>query len=176
MMRSRRMPGRKASLVAAGLQTGPLALRNGSASWHALRSPRDGLKAVPYLLAIAVTVSAQTPTANWPQFRGNAQLTGVAATTLPDQLQLRWTYQAGESIESSAAIADGVVYVGSADGMLHAVDLASGKARWKFQAGQEIRSSPNCSGNKVFIGSYDQHLYCLSAGTGSLIWKLSTDG
>src|SRR5919108_3572572 len=136
MMRSRRMPGRKASLVAAGLQTGPLALRNGSASWHALRSPRDGLKAVPYLLAIALTVSAQTPTANWPQFRGNAQLTGVAATMLPDTLRLRWTYDAGESIESSAAIADGVVYVGSAEGELLAIDLETGKARWKYTTGE----------------------------------------
>ena len=47
----------------------------------------------------------------WPQFRGNPQLTGVAASTLPATLKLLWTYEAGDSIESSAAIVDGAVYV-----------------------------------------------------------------
>src|SRR6266545_7735490 len=70
-------------------------------------------------------VCAQAPTAvtNWPQFRGNARLTGVAAA-LPDTLKLKWTYEAGESIESSAAIADGAVFVGSSKGELLAIDLA----------------------------------------------------
>src|SRR5688572_30368948 len=60
-----------------------------------------------------VLVSGQGA-ANWPQFRGNARLTGVAAAAPPDTLRLKWTYEAGESIESSAAIVDGAVYVGSA--------------------------------------------------------------
>ena len=48
---------------------------------------------------------------------------GAAAT-----LKLLWTYEAGDAIESSAAIADGVVYVGSQTGDLHAVNLADGNA------------------------------------------------
>ena len=39
----------------------------------------------------------------WPQFRGNPQLTGVAAGALAANLKLLWTYEAGDSIESSAA-------------------------------------------------------------------------
>ena len=50
----------------------------------------------------------------WPQFRGNPQLTGVAPSALPATLKVLWTYEAGDSIESSAAIADGAVYVGVA--------------------------------------------------------------
>src|SRR5205814_294666 len=40
----------------------------------------------------------------WPQFRGNPALTGVASGTVPSTLKLLWTYEAGEPIESSAAI------------------------------------------------------------------------
>src|SRR5262245_29039001 len=61
---------------------------------------------------VAVLVSralvAQQPAAgDWPQFRGNPQLTGVAASTLPPALKVIWTFDLGETIESSAAIADG---------------------------------------------------------------------
>ena len=45
-----------------------------------------------------------------------------------------WTYEAGDAIESSAAIVDGVVYVGSQTGDLHAINLADGSLKWKYKA------------------------------------------
>src|SRR5689334_23384916 len=78
----------------------------------------------------SVRVHGQSLSA-WPQFRGDARLTGTAAQAPPDTLKLQWTYEAPEGIESSAAIADGAVYVGAANGDLLAVDLESGKLRWK---------------------------------------------
>src|ERR1051325_7708580 len=66
----------------------------------------------------------------WHQFRGSPRLTGIAGE-VPAAPALKWTYEAGETIESSAAIADGVVYVGAGDGNLLAIDLVSGKLRWK---------------------------------------------
>ena len=68
----------------------------------------------------------------WRQFRGNPALTGVAASSPPAALKVLWTYDVGETIESSAAIADGVVYVGAGNGELIALDLASGNLRWKY--------------------------------------------
>src|ERR1700752_4012823 len=79
---------------------------------------------LPFFFVVsASSLSAHAPVASWPQFRGNPRLTGVAATEPPETLKLRWTYEAGESIESSAAIVDGTVYVGSAKGELLAIDL-----------------------------------------------------
>ena len=74
------------------------------------------------LAAAAVSASAQAPPAAWTQFRGSAALLGTTEATLPPTLKLLWTYDAGDAIESSAAIADGVVYVGSQTGELHAVE------------------------------------------------------
>ena len=75
--------------------------------------------------------AAQTaaPANEWRQFRGTPRLTGLSATTPPATLKLLWTYDAGDVIDSSAAIADGVVYVGGGNGDLLALDLASGKLR-----------------------------------------------
>src|SRR2546429_6668302 len=64
------------------------------------------------LLGWTAAAPGQPPRDSWSLFRGGGRLWGVADTRLPDTLKLRWTYQAKESIESSAAIADGVAYVG----------------------------------------------------------------
>ena len=38
----------------------------------------------------------------------------------------------------SPAVSDGVVYVGSNDTYLYAVDVQSGQEKWKFQAGGRV--------------------------------------
>src|SRR6476620_8751531 len=90
--------------------------------------------AQPFDRSVAQT-SAPT---GWPQFRGDARLTGVAPGALPDKLTLKWTYEAGDIIESSAAIAEGTVYVGAGTGDLLAIDLDTGKLRWKYATGSQI--------------------------------------
>ncbi len=100
-----------------------------------------------FFLALAATsaLSAQAPSFapadRWAQFRGSASLTGVSDAKLPDTLKVLWTYEAGDSIESSAAIVDGVVYVGSMTGELHAVNLADGKLKWKYKASPTASAS-----------------------------------
>src|SRR5260221_10131724 len=89
-------------------------------------------------LVLVGSLAAQAPSANWPQFRGNASLTGVTATPPPATLSLKWTYDAGETIESSAALVDGAVYVGSTKGELIALDLETGALRWKYESGAGV--------------------------------------
>ena len=74
-------------------------------------------------------VATTAPPDAWPQFRGNPSLTGVSEATLPAELTLLWTYEADEAIWSSAAIADGTVYVGTYAGTLIALDLDTGEER-----------------------------------------------
>ena len=76
-------------------------------------------------------------------FRGNLQQTGVAASALPEELDLLWTYDTGTDIESTAAIENGTVYVGSLDAHLYALDLQTGELRWKYEAREEIKSPPS---------------------------------
>src|SRR6476659_2163995 len=83
------------------------------------------------------------PADNWSQFRGNQRLTGVSDSQVPENLKLLWTFDAGDSIESSAAIVGGTVFVGSQKGELVAVNLDNGSVYWKYQTGSAIgESSP----------------------------------
>ncbi len=112
---------------------------------------------------------------SWPQFRANQNLTGVAASAVPDNLKLMWTYDAGESIESSAAIADGTVYVGASTGDLLAVDIYSGKLKWKYKTKDMIlESSPAVSGGMVFVGDQVGVFHAVNAATGKGVWSYAT--
>src|SRR5262249_10862367 len=82
--------------------------------WRRLRSAA----VLSLVLLLQLHGFAQAPTGNWNQFRGNARLTGIAEVAPPASLSVKWTYDAGDAIDSSPAIADNVVYIGSAKGEL----------------------------------------------------------
>lgn len=44
--------------------------------------------------------------------------------------------------DSSPVIADGVLYVGSADGAVYALDPKTGETKWRFQTGEGLSSLP----------------------------------
>ena len=52
---------------------------------------------------------------------------------------LRGMQTVEEGFESGAAVAGGVVYAGSTDGHLYALDLRSGALEWKYAAGLSVR-------------------------------------
>src|SRR6187399_2595370 len=88
------------------------------------------------IVCLAVAVLAQeAPANNWAQFRGNQSLTGVSQANVPSSLKTLWTYEAGDSIESSAAIVGGTVFVASQKGELVALSLDNGSVYWKFATG-----------------------------------------
>src|SRR5438552_16669341 len=89
---------------------------------------------------------------HWPQFRGNLQNTAISLSPVPKELKLLWTYEDGESVESSAAIENGVVYIGTHKSELLALDLQSGAVRWKYATGDIETSSPCVSNGLVYIG------------------------
>jgi len=109
--------------------------------------------------------------ADWPQFRGNPSLTGIAADPMPDKPALLWTYKTGGPVRSSPAVAGGKVFVGSDDMSLHALDLATGKSNWVGKTEGVIESSPLVLEGRVYFGSDDGVLRCLDAATGKPVWK-----
>ncbi len=113
----------------------------------------------------------------WPQFRGNPQLTGVASSAVPSIPKLLWTYEAGDSIESSAAIVGGTVYVGVQSADLLAIDLETGRLRWKYRAKDGIgESSPAVHDGVVYIGDLAGLLHAVRAADGKALWTFKTEG
>ena len=116
------------------------------------------------------------PVDRWGQFRGSPQLTGVSRAKLPDALTVLWTYEAGDAIESSAAIVDGVVYVGSATGELHAVNLRDGTLRWKYKASATGigESSPAVADGIAYVGDLDGVVHAIDVSSGTARWTFKT--
>lgn len=88
-----------------------------------------------------------------------------AAETMPDPFDF---------FLSSPATVDGVVYFGSGDGGVYAIDAATGAQRWRFETGDVVHASPAVVDGVVYIGSWDSHFYAIDARTGLERWRHAT--
>jgi hypothetical protein len=58
-------------------------------------------------------------------------------------------------------VAGQVVYAGSDDGYLYAIDITSGRPRWRYRTGGPVRSRILVEGGVVYFGSSDRRVYAL---------------
>jgi outer membrane protein assembly factor BamB len=72
---------------------------------------------------------------------------------------------------SSPVVVSGVVYFGSGDGHLYALDAASGELKWKFKTGDVIHASPAFANGVLYVGSWDSFFYAVDAATGKEKWR-----
>jgi parallel beta-helix repeat protein len=108
---------------------------------------------------------------DWRMFRHNPLHSG-AVTNLGAQInQTLWNYTTGGLVESSPAIAEGRIYVGSNDFRIYSLEASTGSLVWSFETGDDVESSPAVVEGRVFVGSEDRTLYCLNASSGVLLWS-----
>jgi len=129
-----------------------------------------GVIALGLTCAVAGPVNAD----DWNISRGNRSLHGLAAGELADELHLRWTFEATESIRSSAAVDRGRVFAGCDNGYVYAIDLATGDELWRFITGDAVEAPPCVVGDTVYVGSADYFLYALNVADGKLRWRYET--
>jgi eukaryotic-like serine/threonine-protein kinase len=72
-------------------------------------------------------------------------------------------------------VANGVVYVGSVESNVYALNASSGALLWIYATGGSVYSSPAVANGVVYIGSRDDNLYALDATTGAKLWSYTTD-
>ena len=90
--------------------------------------------------------------------------------------ELIWRYETRDYVASKPVLANGVVYFGSYDRHLYALDATSSKFLWRYEIGRYLRSSPTVANDVVYIGSNEGYVYALDAVTGSLHWRYLTEG
>jgi outer membrane protein assembly factor BamB len=133
------------------------------------------------LLAISLllpfSAASQTVSSSAAMFRGNPEHTGVYnAVGAPQFHNVKWKFHTHGFVISSPAIENDTAYVGSTDGNLYAVDLATGAQKWKFATEVRITSSPAVAQGTVYFSSYDGKFYAVDSATGKLKWKFQTGG
>jgi len=123
--------------------------------------------------------------ADWPTFRksntGNIKTDAIISKEgIP-----RWKYpdiqdyysatnvlgHAHYTVPTAPVTVDGMIYYGSSDGIVRALDVTSGKVLWKSYTGGAIKMPPTVWQGHVLVGSGDGYIYNLSARTGELVWR-----
>ena len=85
-----------------------------------------------------------------------------------------WNFSTGGLVTTSPAVANGVVYFGSYDHKIYALDATTGAKKWDFTTGSVVASAAVVANGNVYVGSYDNQTYALNADTGALVWKVET--
>jgi hypothetical protein len=120
---------------------------------------------------------------DWPGHGFNARgkrfniWENVISPSNADKLETAWTFTANGAVQSSPAVVNGILYFGSADGNLYALDATYGTFKWSYATQGPIDySSPTAAGGIVYVGSSDHNVYALNATTGAFKWSYTTGG
>jgi outer membrane protein assembly factor BamB len=83
--------------------------------------------------------------------------------------------------DSTPALYDGVLYIASPDGEVHALNIDNGTAKWspkkiysRFPICTVLTSSPAYADNHVYVGTPKGEMYAINAATGDIKWKRET--
>jgi polyvinyl alcohol dehydrogenase (cytochrome) len=103
---------------------------------------------------------------------------GLSPEEVPE-LKLKWAmaYPASNRARSQPSIGWGAIFVGSQDGTVYALDLATGCTKWRFRASAEVRSGivADAATKRLYFGDVLARAYALDAMTGKLIWQKKVD-
>src|SRR5580704_80396 len=99
-------------------------------------------------------------------------------------LALKWSYATLGPV-SEPAIANRMVYVGSEDYNVYALDALTGAKLWSYTTGKHVVSapvppngvvsSPAVANGVVYVASEDKNVYALNARTGAKLWSYTTN-
>ena len=70
----------------------------------------------------------------------------------------------------------GLLYLGTHDGRVLALDPVTGTKRWEFATRGPVLAAVRFEGKTVYAGSYDGRVYALDATTGAMRWSFDTRG
>lgn len=129
--------------------------------------------------AVSATPIEKNPSAlsdsSWPMEGHDSSHSGYANYLGPVKGNLKWFFKTDGKIYSSPVTGkDGVIYTGSDDTHLYAIN-PDGTLKWKFKTKGKIRSTPSVTGEEsIYFLSHDGFLYSLNS-EGQLNWTFEME-
>src|SRR5438034_242727 len=93
-----------------------------------------------------------------------------------NQLQLAWSWTLGGGIsEPTPLVYNGVMYLPNPNGLVQALDAATGELLWEFnrespRRGYGMMRSLAIYDDKIYVPTRDAHVIALNARTGEVVW------
>ncbi len=115
--------------------------------------------------------------ADWPTFRADNSGSATSKAKVSDKAALLWRFNpdkkfpAATPLPTAPVTAGGLVFVSGPDGIVRAIDAASGKVQWKAYTGGAVRMAPTIWKGRAFVGSGDGYVYAFEAKTGRQLWR-----
>ncbi|MDK2981565.1 MAG: outer membrane protein assembly factor BamB [Chloroflexota bacterium] len=84
-----------------------------------------------------------------------------------------WSLDLGTAVVSDPVLEDGVLYVGTVNGVVYAIDLQSHSVKWQFTIEDEVSSiwgTPVLTEDAVFFGDENGNLYAVDKTDGNALW------
>jgi outer membrane protein assembly factor BamB len=73
-----------------------------------------------------------------------------------------WHFKAGGKIRTEPVVNNGLVWFGSADNSLYALDMITGREAFTFKSEGNIYGKPLISGKRIFFGSTDGYIHSIN--------------
>ncbi len=99
----------------------------------------------------------------------------TAAFATPGGVKPLWTFKCEDEIRGTPNIHEGVLFIGSYDNNLYALDASNGEFSWKYATDGGIPGRPAIYDGNIFFGSEDNRLHVISARSGSVVWTYYTE-
>lgn len=124
---------------------------------------------------------------SWTSFRNGPSQRGLATSTLPKELKLLWSVEAGPKdgmVTATAAIVGEHVYVASLNGEVFALDRLTGRRLWTYRSRENVDPNQFVPGFKasvavheghIFIGDEEGLFHAIDRETGAKVWTFSTN-
>ena len=103
-------------------------------------------------------------------------LTKTATHTAGETIKPVWEFSCEDEVRGSPAYHDEIVYVGSYDNNLYALNAATGEFLWKYPTEGGIVCKPVVFEGHLYFGSEDKRLHVISTRVGRLNWTYLTEG
>jgi outer membrane protein assembly factor BamB len=131
-------------------------------------NPQDRFQSVDAMKEALLMVARKTGALNRIQF--------TSKINPENQVKPLWSFKCEDEIRGTPLVEDGIVYVGSYDSNLYALDAAEGAFMWKYAAEGGVVGQPALHDGVIYFGSEDNRLFSVAARTGRLIWAFPTGG
>jgi len=128
----------------------------------------DESKGIIYALAVQVVAALDAKTGKAIWTRDQAKIVEDEMKKHKDAKEKSKAFTFG----SNMLIHDGIIYVGSNDRKLHALNGADGAELWTYNT-RGMVGAPFYHDGQIMFGSTDGYLHVIDAKTGSLVWRHS---
>ncbi len=131
--------------------------------------PKDRFSSIENMKEALLTAGRRTGTLN--------RITPASTAVIQaSTLKPLWTFRCEDEIRGSPLHYEGMIFIGSYDHNLYALNAATGEFVWKYATEGGVVTRPAAYEGNIFVGSEDFRLHVVSARSGKLAWTYYTDG